>query len=94
MSAVKDNQCCFHCGLPVPQGTHYSVEINHEPQPMCCPGCEAVATAIVENNLTSFYKHRTDKNQTAGELIPDELMRLDLYDKPQLRIVQALNLFI
>ena len=85
MSAVKDNQCCFHCGLPVPQGTHYSVEINHEPQPMCCPGCEAVATAIVENNLTSFYKHRTDKNQTAGELIPDELMRLDLYDKPQLQ---------
>lgn len=85
MTALKNNQSCFHCGLPVPQGTHYSVEINNESQPMCCPGCEAVATAIVENNLTSFYKHRTDKSQTAGELIPDELMRLDLYDKPQLQ---------
>ena len=85
MSSVKNNQSCFHCGLPVPQDTHYSVEINNESQPMCCPGCEAVAMAIVENNLTSFYKHRTDKNQTAGELIPDELMRLDLYDKPQLQ---------
>jgi len=52
---------------------------------MCCPGCEAVATAIVENNLTSFYKHRTDKSRTAGELIPEELMKLDLYDKPQLQ---------
>jgi len=52
---------------------------------MCCPGCEAVAQAIVDNNLTSFYKHRTDKNRTAGELVPEELMRLDLYDKPQLQ---------
>jgi len=85
MSAEYSHTSCFHCGLPVPPGTHYSVEIDHKSQPMCCPGCEAVANAIVDNNLTSFYKHRTDKNRTAGELIPDELMRLDLYDKPQLQ---------
>ena len=85
MSAEDNNQSCFHCGLPVPKGTHYFVKIDHKNQPMCCPGCEAVAHAIVENNLTSFYKHRTDKSRTAGELIPEELMKLDLYDKPQLQ---------
>lgn len=78
-------QSCFHCGLPVPDGTHYQVEIEQQQRAMCCPGCEAVARAIVDNNLTSFYKHRTDKNKTAGELVPEELMRLDLYDKPQLQ---------
>ncbi|MDH5394261.1 MAG: heavy metal translocating P-type ATPase, partial [Gammaproteobacteria bacterium] len=84
---MSDNQqqSCFHCGLPVPAGTHYRVEIEHKDQPMCCPGCEAVATAIVENKLTSFYKHRTDNSRTAGELVPEELMKLDLYDKPQLQ---------
>lgn len=85
MSANNDHQSCFHCGLPVPNGTRYFVKIENNNQPMCCPGCEAVAHAIVENDLTSFYKHRTDKSRTAGELIPDELMKLDLYDKPQLQ---------
>ncbi|MDH5425285.1 MAG: heavy metal translocating P-type ATPase [Gammaproteobacteria bacterium] len=78
-------QSCFHCGLPVPEGTRYLVEIDKLMRPMCCPGCEAVANAIVENNLTSFYKHRTDNSRTAGELVPEELMKLDLYDKPQLQ---------
>jgi len=85
MSSESQQQTCFHCGLDVPPGSHYFVEIEKQEQPMCCPGCEAVATAIVENNLTSFYKHRTDKSRTAGELIPEELMKLDLYDKPQLQ---------
>ena len=81
----KTQHSCFHCGLPVPAGTHYFVKINQQDEKMCCPGCEAVANAIVENNLTSFYKHRTDKSRTAGEMIPEELMKLDLYDKPQLQ---------
>lgn len=85
MSSAQNQTSCFHCSLPVPPGTHYSVKINNEEKAMCCPGCEAVAQAIVDNNLTSFYKHRTDKNRTAGELVPEELMRLDLYDKPQLQ---------
>lgn len=85
MSTEMSQQSCFHCGLPVPNGTHYFVKIERKNQPMCCPGCEAVAHAIVENDLTSFYKHRTDKSRTAGELVPEELMKLDLYDKPQLQ---------
>lgn len=52
---------------------------------MCCPGCQAVAQAIVDNGLTTFYKHRTSRNILARNLIPEELARLELYDKPELQ---------
>ena len=76
---------CFHCGLPVPHGSHYHVEINGEQQPMCCPGCQAVARAIVDSGLTDFYKHRTDVSPTAQNLVPEELNNLDVYDQPALQ---------
>lgn len=49
---------CFHCGLPVPAGSRHSVLINGTEQPMCCPGCEAVAGAIVSGGLDNFYRYR------------------------------------
>ena len=76
---------CFHCALPVPPGSHYSVEINGKQQPMCCPGCQAVAQAIVDNNLTDFYKYRTESSATAANLVPEQLQQLSLYDKPELQ---------
>ena len=39
---------CFHCGLPVPAGSNWTVRIESIDQPMCCPGCQAVAQTIVE----------------------------------------------
>ena len=50
---TKAQESCFHCALPVPPGSHYSVVIEGKEQPMCCPGCQAVAQAIVDNNLTA-----------------------------------------
>ncbi|MDX2464902.1 MAG: heavy metal translocating P-type ATPase [Porticoccus sp.] len=49
---------CYHCGLPVPAHTDFSVEIKGESQPMCCPGCQAVATAICDGGLSRFYQYR------------------------------------
>ncbi len=68
---------CFHCGLPVPKGASYQVTINNKQQPMCCIGCQTVAEAIVENNLTDFYKHRTQNSQKPVDLIPAELQVYD-----------------
>ena len=68
---------CFHCGLPVPKGASYSVIINSNEQPMCCTGCQAVAQTIVDNNLTDFYNHRTEKSQKPSDLIPAELQVYD-----------------
>jgi Cu2+-exporting ATPase len=72
---------CFHCGLPVPAGSHWSVTIDAVAQPMCCPGCEAVAHTIVDNHLQSYYRERSSFSVHAGELVPDALK---LYDTPEL----------
>ena len=52
-------QSCYHCGLPVPRGASYDVEIDGVSRPMCCPGCRAVAQAIVDGGLQDYYRHRT-----------------------------------
>ncbi|MEY3220757.1 MAG: hypothetical protein RIT27_2114 [Pseudomonadota bacterium] len=76
---------CFHCGLEVPQHTHFSVQINHQEQPMCCAGCQAVAEAIVENGLTDFYRYRTEPAQTAKTLVPEFLKQTEIYDNPEVQ---------
>ncbi|MFK5914410.1 MAG: heavy metal translocating P-type ATPase [Woeseiaceae bacterium] len=81
----NQEQDCFHCSLPVPQNSSYLVEINGEERPMCCPGCQAVANAIVDGGLTSFYQHRTEASPTARAAVPDVLQELTLYDKPELQ---------
>jgi len=76
---------CFHCGLPVPDGADYSVTIDGEKRPMCCHGCQAVAQAIVDGGLTSFYEHRETSSRKPQDLIPEALQRLELYDQPALQ---------
>ncbi|HYD95818.1 MAG TPA: heavy metal translocating P-type ATPase [Noviherbaspirillum sp.] len=73
---------CFHCGLPVPADSSWSVEIAGEAQQMCCPGCEAVARTIVENGLSDYYQTRDGYSPTADQeaLVPAELR---LYDAPE-----------
>ena len=80
MNAVLQTSC-FHCGLSVPSGTHWSVRIDDIEQPMCCPGCEAVARAIVDNRLTDYYRNRQTLPQGVAEPIPEALT---LYDTPEL----------
>ena len=50
---------CFHCGLPVPSGLDLRVRIDGEQRAMCCPGCQAVAQAIVAAGHENFYRVRT-----------------------------------
>ncbi|MDF1763403.1 MAG: heavy metal translocating P-type ATPase [Oleibacter sp.] len=51
---------CFHCGEPVTQAGRWQVEIDGILQPMCCPGCEAVASTIIASGLKDYYRHRTE----------------------------------
>ena len=76
---------CFHCGQPVPNGVHHVVKIEDTPREMCCTGCEAVAQAIVDNNLIDFYTFRTDKSDKAENLVPAELRELQIYDDDALQ---------
>ena len=76
---------CFHCGLPVPEGADYAVEIEGKTRPMCCHGCQAVARAIVDGGLTSFYQHRETPSRKPEDLVPEALRRFELYDQPALQ---------
>lgn len=78
-SANLSGQACYHCGLPVPPACDYSVNIQGQTRLMCCPGCQAVAMAIVDGGLESFYQFRTASNErpeAAGQVS----QRWDIYD--------------
>lgn len=51
---------CFHCGEAVKDGERWSTVIDGQPRPMCCPGCQAVAEAIIDSGLSDYYQHRTE----------------------------------
>lgn len=79
-------QECFHCGLPVPPGAAYHVTVDGVDREMCCPGCQAVAKAIVDAGLTDYYRHRTEPASGPAEAVPEQLREeLALYDRPELQ---------
>ncbi|TXH92790.1 MAG: cadmium-translocating P-type ATPase [Pseudomonas sp.] len=76
---------CYHCSLPVPAGSHYQARVLDQPRAFCCPGCQAVAEAIVAGGLDSYYRHRSDpavNPQTLPKALPDELA---LYDRDEVQ---------
>ncbi|HKM14927.1 MAG TPA: heavy metal translocating P-type ATPase [Marinospirillum sp.] len=76
-------ESCFHCGEPVPSNSRFSVTVNDKTEQLCCPGCEAVANAIVFGGLESYYKFRTEL-PPRPELSETELAELQVYDAPEL----------
>jgi len=76
---------CFHCGEQVPKGVELQVKINNIVQPMCCIGCESVATAIVDNNLTDYYRFRTEPASKGEKLVPQQLKKNQLLDDESLQ---------
>lgn len=73
---------CFHCGDALPAGAPIFARLGNVHQPMCCPGCKAVAEFIHDNDLGAYYEHR----QQPG---PDNGLRAEdsdwtLYDRDDL----------
>ncbi|WP_431484840.1 heavy metal translocating P-type ATPase [Pseudomonas solani] len=74
---------CYHCGLPVPSGSPYEARVLGETRAMCCPGCQAVAEAIVAGGLEGYYRHRSETAANPEALpnaLPDELALFDRED--------------
>ncbi|MDO8860731.1 heavy metal translocating P-type ATPase [Haliea sp. E1-2-M8] len=78
-------QPCFHCGEAVPSGTRLSVDIDGIAQPMCCPGCRAVASLIAGSGMASFYRQRTAFSETPASDAAPTLDEYRLYDDTALR---------
>jgi P-type Cu2+ transporter len=86
MGAEADSSIdCYHCGLPVPSGINYATVVMEQPRAMCCPGCQAVAEAIVANGLEDYYRYRTEMPKNVEALVPDALKELLLYDHPEVQ---------
>lgn len=87
-SSLNSQHClikCFHCGQDVPTGVQFIADIKGSPQPMCCPGCKAVAETIVASGLEHYYKYRQGDSILTPELSGTELPsiiqdELKLYD--------------
>jgi len=75
---------CYHCGLPVPESADFAVDINGERQQMCCPGCQAVAIAIVDGGLERFYRYRSETSERPEEALT-EVNEWQLYDTEALQ---------
>ncbi|WP_268797120.1 heavy metal translocating P-type ATPase [Pseudomonas huanghezhanensis] len=76
---------CYHCTLPVPSGSRFTASILGEDRELCCPGCQAVAQAIVAGGLESYYRHRSEASPNPDTL-PAQLMdELKLYDRPDVQ---------
>src|SRR5690554_5434456 len=76
---------CFHCDLPIPADISLKAEVLEQQRQFCCHGCQAVAQAIVDNGLESYYQHRSESSTNPDQLpgfIPDELK---LYDRQEVQ---------
>jgi Cu2+-exporting ATPase len=51
-------ETCFHCALPIPANCDIRVDIGGETHPVCCPGCQAVATLIRDAGFERYYDSR------------------------------------
>jgi P-type Cu2+ transporter len=77
---------CYHCGLPVPTGSRFRAVVLGAERELCCPGCQAVAEAIVAGGLEHYYSHRSENSanpQALPQALPDELALYDRSDVQQ-----------
>lgn len=83
--AFGPNTPCFHCGELTDEGSRWATEIDGQQQPMCCPGCKAVAETIIASGLKDYYKHRTE----LPELSPANSDDTDLTARDTLKLYDS-----
>ncbi|MCL2635305.1 MAG: heavy metal translocating P-type ATPase [Betaproteobacteria bacterium] len=71
---------CYHCGLPLPDDVDLAVVIGGQRRAMCCYGCQAVASSIVDNGLEDYYRSRDALPESPREAMPAILDQLILFD--------------
>ncbi|QNU64699.1 heavy metal translocating P-type ATPase [Vreelandella titanicae] len=85
MSDVTTAAPCYHCGNPVPAGAPWSITLDDHAHPLCCPGCEAVAHAIVDGGLESYYRYRTELPERPDEHQAAKADTWSVFDDPGLQ---------
>ena len=70
---------CFHCALPVPAGCSLTVDIAGAAQPVCCPGCKAVAELIRDTGMSRYYEVRDAPSPGVGRP-PEDAAEWSVFD--------------
>ncbi|MDJ0813604.1 MAG: heavy metal translocating P-type ATPase [Woeseiaceae bacterium] len=73
------DSACFHCALPVDPRDTYHVDIDGEQQPVCCPGCKAVAELIRDTGMSKYYAMREAPLPGVGRPA-DDAAEWDIYN--------------
>ncbi|CAM3934984.1 heavy metal translocating P-type ATPase [Vreelandella rituensis] len=76
---------CYHCGNPVPAAAPWTITLDEDTHPLCCPGCEAVAHAIVDGGLESYYRYRTELPERPDERQAVRADTWSVFDDPGLQ---------
>ncbi|WP_236432997.1 heavy metal translocating P-type ATPase, partial [Pseudomonas syringae] len=63
-------------------GSRFTTPVLGETRELCCPGCQAVAEAIVSAGLEDYYRHRSQASANPQSLPTQLLEELQLYDRP------------
>ena len=71
---------CFHCHEPLPAGVDLTVTVDGQAQPVCCPGCQAVARLILDGHA-DYYRFRTAP--AARPTAPPAADAWTAFDRPQ-----------
>ncbi|WP_249978365.1 heavy metal translocating P-type ATPase [Vreelandella olivaria] len=85
MSTTANVPGCYHCGNPVPSGAPWQITFDDATHPLCCPGCEAVAHAIVDGGLESYYHYRTELPERPDERQAAKAETWSVFDDPGLQ---------
>ena len=75
---------CFHCGLALAAGRPWFALVDGQQRNVCCPGCKAVAEAIAQGGLSSYYRTRTAYAPRATQ--PGAQADLRIYDQPEVQL--------
>ncbi|RZI73739.1 MAG: heavy metal translocating P-type ATPase, partial [Pseudomonas sp.] len=76
---------CYHCTLPVPPRGRFVASVLGEAREFCCPGCQAVAHAIVAGGLESYYLHRSEASVNPQVLPSPSADEQALFDRPDVQ---------
>ncbi|MGI9249406.1 MAG: heavy metal translocating P-type ATPase [Woeseiaceae bacterium] len=76
---MKGTETCFHCALPVPANCNLTIEFECKQQPVCCPGCNAVAELIRDSGMSQYYALREAPQPGAGRP-PEESAEWQVFD--------------
>ncbi|MCR9095794.1 MAG: heavy metal translocating P-type ATPase [bacterium] len=75
--ALVATETCFHCGLDVPIGSDFAVELQGAPRAMCCVGCQAVAEMLRDEGLERWYVEREQPTGVPAQIVPEVLEEAD-----------------